>query len=64
MADLLKDAEDRVSQILNGGKCTTSEHEPLTLLEKMILLRALKIEFPHQSMALHELAWAVQKAAR
>ena len=59
-ATLLKAAEDRIALWFSGGQCgtkhaATSEHcdkpqwQPATQLEKLVLLRMLRLDMPHQS---------------
>jgi len=57
-------AEDVVSRFLNGAPCSLNPHLPMTELEKLVMLKALRLEFPHQSTNLNELEWAIRKAAK
>ena len=66
--NLLRAAEDKASDVLNGtaegSTCTISRHPAATLLEKLVLMRALKIEFPHQSTNIVDLEIAIRKQIR
>jgi hypothetical protein len=43
----LKAAEDNVSLFLNGGGCNKTTHEGATEVEKLLMLKMLRMEFPH-----------------
>ena len=60
----LKEAEDHVALFLNGGVCTKHNHDGATDLQKLIILKQLRIEMPHQSMQLSELDAAIRKATK
>lgn len=61
-------AEDKASIFLNGTPegetCSLSRHSEATRLEKLVLLRALKIEFPHQSTNVFDLELAIRKESK
>lgn len=54
-AEVLKEAEDRVSRFLNGAQkesCWISLHPAVpaaTQLAKLLMLKYLRLEMPHQS---------------
>ena len=60
----LQEAEDYVSQFLNGAKCTITNHEPATTLHKLIMLKMLRLDMPHQSTNLKDLDLAIAKEAK
>lgn len=54
-AEVLKEAEDRVSRFLNGVEsegCSVSIHQPIppaSRLARLVMLKMLRSEMPHQS---------------
>ena len=60
----LKEAETRVALWLHGGDCTIRNHDAATVLEKLIALKMLRMEFPHQSTQVAELDRAIEKEAK
>ena len=55
-------AEDRVGGFINGGgSCTQSTHVEATTLERLVMFKVLRIEFPHQSSTLTDLDIAIRK---
>jgi hypothetical protein len=59
VATPLSRAEDRVALILNGGAAGLDAHLALTELEKLVMLKMLRLEYPHQSTTLRELDAAI-----
>ena len=60
----LSKAENTVNRFLNGAPCSLNPHLPMSDLEKLIMLKMLRLELPHQSTNLNELEWAIRKAAK
>lgn len=60
----LQVAETVVERYLNGAPCSLNPHPPMTDLEKLIMLKMLRLEFPHQSTALSEIESAIWKHVR
>jgi len=60
----LKEAETHVALWLNGGGCQTTMHNAATDLEKLVMLKMLRLELPHQSTQLAELDAAIRKATK
>ena len=60
----LQEAEDYVSMFLNGAKCVITNHEPATTLHKLIMLKMLRLDMPHQSTNLKDLDAAIAKEAK
>jgi hypothetical protein len=60
----LKEAEDYVALFLNGGACTNHTHDAATDLHKLILLKQLRLEMPHQSTNIKDLDAAIRKALK
>ena len=55
-------AEDRVCGFINGaGSCTESTHREATTLERLVMFKLLRIEFPHQSSTLTDLEIAIRR---
>ena len=57
-----KAAEDAVSLFLNGGNCTKTLHEPASDEAKLVMLKQIRLELPHQSTAISEIEKAILKA--
>ena len=51
----LEEAEDRASQFVNGGGYQKTTHQAATYLEKLIMLKTLRMDLPHISMQIKEL---------
>jgi len=64
LPNLLKEAEDYVALFLNGGGCHKTVHEAATDLQKLILLKQLRLEMPHQSTQISDLDAAIRKALK
>jgi hypothetical protein len=47
--ETLQIAENKVSQFLNGGSCSISQHTEASMLEQLIMMRQLKLLHPHLS---------------
>ena len=60
----LKDAEDRVSLFINGGSCMTTKHEEASELDKLVMLKMLRMEFPHLSMSIASIESAIRRLAK
>lgn len=56
-----KNAEDRVSQFLNGGNCTITMHPSATLLDKLLMLKQIRLDLRYQSCDLAELESAIKR---
>lgn len=61
--DITKTAEDAVSRWLNGGNCTTTSHIAASTLEKLLMLKFLRMDMPHQSTQISDLEAAIKKEA-
>jgi hypothetical protein len=63
----LTEAEDYVLGMINGHesggekKCSASWHRSMTKLEKLITLKMLRLELPHQGTSPAELDSAIRK---
>ena len=67
----LVEAEDYVSGLINGHadsdpeqKCAATKHRSTTYLERLIMLKTLRIEFPHLSTNLVDLDMAIRRESK
>ena len=58
--EILKAAEDNVSLFLNGGGCNKTTHEGATEVEKLLMLKMLRMEFPHISTQVYVLEYLIR----
>ena len=64
MADDVKVEEDGVALWLNGGGCQTTTHEGATQLQKLVMLKMLRLDMPHQSTQIKDIERAIAIAAK
>ena len=62
-AELISMAKDKDATIINGGPCPVSLHSELTHLEKLAIMRHLKLELRHQSTWPGDLEEAMRREA-
>lgn len=66
-AEVLKEAEDRVSRFVNGleaENCTISMHPAVpaaSRLSKLLMLKMLRLEMPYQSTEPAALEWSIAR---
>ena len=64
MAEDVKVEEDGVALWLNGGGCTKTTHDGATELQKLIMLKMLRMDMPHQSTQIKDIERAIALAAK
>lgn len=60
----LQAAEGAVAQFLNGGRCVHSQHPEASQLMKLIMLKQLRIEMPHQGTNPADLDIAIRREVK
>jgi hypothetical protein len=62
--DVLKEAEDSIALFLNGGPCSQSNHPSATELQELLMLKQLRLKYPHQSTQINEIERAIERLRR
>ena len=62
--ELVKAEEDQVALFLNGGPCTKTVHEGASELQKLMMLKMLRLDMPHQSTSVTELDFAINRLTK
>lgn len=60
----VKTEEDGVALWLNGGNCTAMNHTGATELQKLLMLKMLRLDMPHQSTQIKDIERAISLAAK
>lgn len=62
--DLLKVAENKVSQFICGGPCAINPHLETSKLEHLVMWRQLKLLYPHEASNIVDLEISIKRELR